>query len=489
MTEESEAEIQKSQEQLGKAIERAKMGEDKNLAARIRDLGERLVRTLYGLLKMTEIHELSNKAFEKPITEFNAVASELYEVLGTLHLVMVEDQVFLNDIRIRMNQTAGASTLADELRPHKVGGISIHRVPTDPELKSLVVLLCQKPSKEQSPRAFLISELSEKGLDFIDLTGIYRFRIENEGQVVKKDTAKISSRASSLIEESWDNLSANRNPNPLPLRRAVTDILSATKENEAAGLSAEGEGSEAYGAHALMVCRLSLMIARAVNLSEEALQDLGVAAMFHDMGYAAREGADPKNGFPGFPPPFERHAAAGARLILKQRGFHQAKINRALATLEHHRDFTHSSGQPTIYARIIRIAEDYCNFTRRRGGGLNPHEAISRMSNKRGTWYDPHLFQAFVNRMGKYPPGTLLEVKMPLIKDGTLQDFTFVMLAQSLVRDGSSFDKPLCRLVRTHDGHPCPEHFLHRRVDLSRHGTILRVLDDVTFVEEEVEEA
>ena len=117
------------------------------------------------------------------------------------------------------------------------------------------------------------------------------------------------------------------------------------------------------------------------------------------------------------------------------------------------------------------------------------HIAIARMSKKRGTWYDPHLFQAFVNRMGKYPPGTILEVQMPLIKDGTLQDFTFVMLSQSLVRDVSSFDKPLCRLVRTHDGHPCPEHFLHRRVDLKRHGTILRVLDDVTFVDEEIVEA
>ena len=45
----------------------------------------------------------------------------------------------------------------------------------------------------------------------------------------------------------------------------------------------EGQGSEAYGAH-VMVCRLCLMMARALNLSEEALQDLGVAAMFHDMG-------------------------------------------------------------------------------------------------------------------------------------------------------------------------------------------------------------
>ena len=91
-----------------------------------------------------------------------------------------------------MNQTAGASTLADELRPHKVGGMSFHRVPTDPELKSLVVLLCQNRRKNSLRGLFLISELSEKGLDFIDLTGIYRFRIEGDGQVVKKDTAKIS---------------------------------------------------------------------------------------------------------------------------------------------------------------------------------------------------------------------------------------------------------------------------------------------------------
>ena len=111
------------------------------------------------------------------------------------------------------------------------------------------------------------------------------------------------------------------------------------------------------------------------------------------------------------------------------------------------------------------------------------------MSKKSGTWYDPHLFQAFVNRMGKYPPGTLLKVKMPLIKEGTLQDFTFVMLSQSLVRTPTTFDKPLCRLVKTHDGHPCPEHFIHRRIDLGRHGEILRILDDVTFVNEEKTEA
>ena len=47
--------------------------------------------------------------------------------------------------------------------------------------------------------------------------------------------------------------------------------------------------------------------------SEEAIQDLGVCAMFHDMGYAAREGADQANGEHGYAPPYERHASAGAQ--------------------------------------------------------------------------------------------------------------------------------------------------------------------------------
>ena len=487
----TETDLEKSQELLGKAIEHAKMGEDKDLATRIRTFGERFVRILYGLLKMTEIHDMENQAFVRPITEFRESGLELSELLGAIHMVLVEDQVFVNDIRIRMNITPGASTLSDELRPHKVGGISFHQIPSEEQTKTLITLLSAKPA-EASPRAALIQTLAENELNFLDLTGIYRFRVAGEGSgPVKKDVQKVSSRAASLVEESWDNLSANRAPNPLPLRRAVTDILSATKSDEAGGLSVEGSGSDAYGAHALKVCQISLMIARSAGLSEETLQDLGVAAMFHDMGYAAREGADPKNGFEGFPPPFERHAAAGARLVLKQRGFHQAKINRALATLEHHNDFKSEAGTstPCLYARIIRIAEDYANFTRRKGPGLTPHQAICSMAAASGQWYDPTLFQIFINRMGKYPPGTLLEVKIPIPKDGAIQELTFVLLSQSLVRSPESFDKPLCRLVRTHDGYPCPERFKNRRIDLATKGVIVGVLNDLTFVGELEQEA
>ena len=95
-----ELNLDASQEALGKALDRAKMGEDQDLAAQVRDAGERLVRLLFGLIKLTEIHDLSNDAFVKPSEEFSSVMTTAYDLLGAIHIVTVEDQVFLNDIRI-----------------------------------------------------------------------------------------------------------------------------------------------------------------------------------------------------------------------------------------------------------------------------------------------------------------------------------------------------------------------------------------------------
>ena len=68
-----ELNLDASQEALGKALDRAKMGEDQDLAGQVRDAGERLVRLLFGLIKLTEIHDLSNDAFVKPSEEFSTV--------------------------------------------------------------------------------------------------------------------------------------------------------------------------------------------------------------------------------------------------------------------------------------------------------------------------------------------------------------------------------------------------------------------------------
>jgi hypothetical protein len=133
------------------------------------------------------------------------------------------------------------------------------------------------------------------------------------------------------------------------------------------------------------------------------LQDLGTAALYHDCGYAA---GGP--GGSGAAVAFERHAAVGARLLLRQKGFHEAKTRRLLAILQHHRDANDPLGA-SLFGRVLRVAEDYDALSRR-SGQLPPTMALAAMLKWARTRYDPVLLQLLVNELGAYPPGTLLQL-------------------------------------------------------------------------------
>jgi HD-GYP domain-containing protein (c-di-GMP phosphodiesterase class II) len=447
-----------AQEQLGQTIDKARAGEDRVLAVAVREDGEMLVRLLFGLLRMTHIHDLDNAAFAKPIAEFVSVASRLMELLGAINMVNVEDQIYVNDIRIRFDaSTESGRALGEELRRHRVGGINIHQPPTTQHVKIMVDAFAADPDP-QGPRAAVQQVLTDKGVDSVELFGIFRFRVTGEDKIKAssgdqsvEELTQVVDRGADLVDASLDNMASSRMPNPLPMRRLVTEMIESGMDAE--GLWDEADTVSPYGTHVVRVARLALLIAEPIGLSAEAKQDLGVAALFHDVGYAAREGAIPATSsqaaVSGYSPPFERHQAAGARILLRQRGFHPAKIRRVLATLEHHDDYNRGDEPPSLFGRILRIAEDFDNLIRAKGGGLSAPEAIGRMVAGAGTRYDPVLLQIFVNAMGKYPPGSML-----LLNDNR------IAVSVSVARDKTTFDKPVVRLVRDEQGAPYQEEVL-----------------------------
>ncbi len=467
-------EILASQEQLGKTLDRARAGEDRALATAVREDGERFVRVFFGLLRMLRLHDLQNEAFSKPITELVETTDQLCRLLGAVNVVTVEEQVYINDIRIRFDERAESGRMMGvELMRHRIGGITIHQPLTETNIRAMVEVFAQEPD-EDTPRTAIANALSKRGVDAIELFGVFRFRVSGEKEVEaaageerhsEEEVVAIVDRGADLVEDSLDNLGAQRMPNPLPLRRVVTEIIKGGVGAE--GLWEEPGSASQFGTHVVRVSRLSLVIGSAMGLSDEAMQDLGVAALFHDMGYAAREGAveakDGQPGIEGYAPPYERHAAAGARLLLRQRGFHPAKIQRIMATLEHHDDFNAEGGKPSLFARIIRIAEDFDNLIRSNGGGLTAGDALSRLVPHSGTRYDPLLLQVFVNAMGKYPPGTMM-----LLNDGA------IAVSIGVCRSKETFDKPIVRIVRDASG-SVPED--DSVVDLAKESGVRMVLN------------
>ena len=427
-------ELARAQDQLARALLRARIGEDPALANQVRELGERAAHLMAGLLRMSRMHSSDNSAFAKPTEDLARALAQLHELLGSVHMVAVEDQVYVNEIRIRAGEKVSSiRELSGELQRHNVGGITFHAPLDGAAIRQLIGALAAAPAPRE-PRNTLVRTLEAAGVEDLELLGRYRFRMADEsGAEESRDARGFLERMVVAADEAFQNLAAGRAPNALPLRRLVAELLERGLANTDVWENPQPDG---FAAQQVRVARLALLLGAAVGLPVAAVQDLGVAALYHDSGYA---GCDPDAGAAAA---LTEHPARGARLLLRQKGFHEGKMRRVLSVLQHHRDFN-ASPRPGLFGRILRIAEDYDTLVRR---GATPPVALAAMAKWVGTRYDPVLLQLLVNRLGAYPPGTLVRVP-----DGRV-------LRVALPTDGrpESFSRPFARAVRLADGTPAP---------------------------------
>jgi hypothetical protein len=450
--------IAAAQEQLGKTLERARAEEDRELATRVRDLGAQLAHLLNGLFHMARTHALNNTAFDIPVRDFGTALHELVDILGPVTLQCVQDHVYVNDLRIRFDRLIEKSiTIGEDLQRHGVGGLTFNGPLSDPEIRTLVRVFSAPPTSER-PRATIQSQLVEGGMSSLQVHPPFRFRVTGEElHQATREFREVYLASAGTIANVFASLGADRLPSPLPARRLIHQLLDAASGGDAAQEAREAEGAlPPFAQHTLMVTDLALVLGRAAGLPDASLADLGVAAMFHDVGFCMSED--------GCTIPFERHMRAGLHVLLRQRGFHRAKLRRLLTVLQHHRAFDDQRGTPALYPRIVHIADDYDILTRDRPGRgpiLSTPDCIARMAAQAGKAYDPLLMQTFCNVMGRFPPGAVLS-----LADGHL------VLSVSTVRSAETFDKPLCKVIRRPDGSTPDSSEL---VDLALAGRVVKV--------------
>jgi hypothetical protein len=180
-----------------------------------------------------------------------------------------------------------------------------------------------------------------------------------------------------------------------------------------------------------------------------------VAALLHDVGYLGLHGPDAAG-----PEALARHPPEGARLLLRQRGYHEGKLRRLRAVLDHHARHDAPRGPPSALGAMLRLAEDYATLLRLHGSRISPADALGGISRAAGKVYDPVLAQVLVNALGAFPPGTLLE-----LEDGRLAR------SVSPVRTPETFAAPLARLYD-----PAARALATERIDLALGPRIRRAL-------------
>jgi HD-GYP domain-containing protein (c-di-GMP phosphodiesterase class II) len=151
-----------------------------------------------------------------------------------------------------------------------------------------------------------------------------------------------------------------------------------------------------------------------MSLSRPRLAELAMAAMLHDVGKSRlpRELMEK-------PGPFSeedrkqlaRHPEHGIRGLLAIKPYNESLLKRLLVVAEHHRPLKAS---PDIhpYSRIIAIAETFDALTTDRPyrPAFLPDVAVQMLAKLAGDKLDPTLTAAFIQAIGLYPSGTLVEL-------------------------------------------------------------------------------
>jgi HD-GYP domain-containing protein (c-di-GMP phosphodiesterase class II) len=150
------------------------------------------------------------------------------------------------------------------------------------------------------------------------------------------------------------------------------------------------------------------------------LCELGMAALFHDIGKADIPLAI-LNKTTEFTHEewtiMQKHPLLGVKKLMKLKGLDTLSARIVTGAFEHHIncDF---SGYPrlpykeiSLFGKIISIADCYDGLTSSRVYSRTPHspdKALQFMLARTGKVYDPILMKLFINCVGIYPVGTLV---------------------------------------------------------------------------------
>jgi putative nucleotidyltransferase with HDIG domain len=171
--------------------------------------------------------------------------------------------------------------------------------------------------------------------------------------------------------------------------------------------------------HSMNVSILSLMLGKDLELSKTDLRELGMAALFHDIG----KQKIPKQVWMKKPPFtkserefLELHPKYGVQMLAESESVPQ-KVRDAI--YQHH-EKCNGQGYPqrltgvsiTYFAKIIAVVDSYDNLTNQstQGDSFTPHEALSFMYTRLQSELSGDIIIALIKNLGVYPPGTLVEL-------------------------------------------------------------------------------
>lgn len=382
----------------------------------------------FQLFKTAKIHDIDNQALVRPVQNFIQVVERTVGREGRISFQTKDRALFLNSVKLRLSSEEFeiAYDTCEFFDERGMGGFSIDGSFDVEGVRRLLRILVYAPP-ERRRFAALEAELKASGLSLRINKTLGTRGSGGRAEVVLERRAyafftysKLVVLYRSLLAEEHLTVS-RRQYLTKKVTRTVQALVDVCLEDDHTflGISSVKSG-EAYAPHhAANTAVLAIALGEKIGLRKVELADMGMAAVFHDVGLkgvppAILEKKGPLG--PSERAPIEQHPLRGVEFLLTEQ-ITRTVLSQIVAIFDHHREvggggYPRLSRPPSLLARIIAIADVYDALTSDRPWrkAYLPDEALGLMLERSGTQFDPVLLKVFVNTLGLYPVGTLVRL-------------------------------------------------------------------------------
>lgn len=419
-------------------------------------LGIQLVTQLNVLIKTSRIYERTNAALDKPVDAMlTLIKTMAHDQPVTLRLQ--NDFLFLGNshLKVSAQQMAVATSIIDALNAWKIGGVTFSSTVESKDLREFAALFVRLDPANKTIED-LQNEIKARGIAGIELEEQRQLQIRegigttgntgtgmegnkgtgaagNKGpggtestdpKVQRKINAKSGyAKAAGSVGSLTQSVREGGTVSFKQAKRAIQNIVDLMMDDEATvlGLTTLRCHDQYTHNHSVNVSLLSIALANRAGYPKFELAELGLAALFHDMGKSTipmevlnKPGEFTDEDWVAM----RNHPTEGVLSLSKLRGITNLPGRMAAASFEHHMNLDFS-GYPklsvpwtlSLTGRILTIADCYDAMTSSRvyrREPMSPSKVLNMMFSKSGKAFDAVLLKLFVNCVGIIPIGSLV---------------------------------------------------------------------------------
>jgi HD-GYP domain-containing protein (c-di-GMP phosphodiesterase class II) len=418
------------------------------------------LRSFYSLLQTVKIHDDSNRMTVDGVNHFVEALGKSCVDEDSLTIKNSNGRIYVNDEKIKYtkdNKYILDNTL-EYLGRRGLDGLRIDIAMRESSIERILsfIRLLDRAEREPVPISWLLAELEDNAYPWVECLSISQQGDGEDGQADSpgKKARKHYTYALASFKEVAQKVTCQKRAGVRKTVRVIQEIVEDILEDEDifSAMSTLRIFDDYTFTHSVNVALLSMCIGKRIGLSKKALERLGTAAIFHDLGKIEvprgllnKPGKLTEAEFEKI----QKHSLNSARLIVKLRAARDRKAQILLPPFEHHLKYD-LSGYPrtnwknpiTLFGRIITIADVYDAITSARvyrATTLSPDRALGRMLQGAGVDFDPIILKVFINMLGVYPVGTLLKFdtnELGLVKQTSEEDFGARPIVVLLIPDG-----------------------------------------------------